>query len=155
MNENANWLHHDHVEYEAFLLDCQEAVEQEDWKTAKKLFKELVSRIKIHMLIEEEILYPAYEKAMNAPQGPTRALREEHDEIYRLLRDLSHVIKANNSDLFLESLLPLEKVMMKHHEKEEEIFLPMAGHVLFAQRDEIIRKLKEFDTETGGRRWEF
>jgi hemerythrin-like domain-containing protein len=44
--------------------------------------------------------------------------------------------------------------MTKHHEKEEEIFLPMAGHALLAQQDEIKRRLKEFDTETSGRDWD-
>ena len=156
MNEDTNWLTHDHAEYEAILYDCQSAAEQEDWKTATRLFRELVSHIKLHMHMEEEVLYPAYEQTMNAPQGPTLALREEHDEIYRLLRDLSHVIKTNDSHLFLESLLPLEKVLFKHHEKEEEIFLPMASFVLLSQRDEIMRRLKVFDKDIPSKRaWDF
>jgi iron-sulfur cluster repair protein YtfE (RIC family) len=154
-NEDPNWLNHDHLEYEELLLDCRAAAEAEEWRSAKELFEKLVAHVKVHMLIEEEILYPAYEKAVNVPHGPTKALREEHDEIYRLMRDLSHVLKTNDSDLFLESLLPLEKVMIKHHEKEEEIFLPMAGHVLLAQREEIMRRLKEFNKEKGGRNWDF
>ncbi len=155
MSDDANWLHHDHVDYEALLLDCQTAAEQEDWRAVKRLFQELIARVRVHMAMEEEILYPAYEEAMDTPQGPTQALREEHDEIYRLLRDLSRVLVANDSDIFLESLLPLEKVMTKHHEKEEEIFLPMAGHALLARKDEIQRRLKEFDAETLGRDWDF
>jgi hemerythrin-like domain-containing protein len=155
MNDHANWLQHDHVDYEALLLDCQTAAEEEDWRAVKQLFEELVARVRVHMAMEEEILYPAYEEAMDAPQGPTQALREEHDEIHRLLRDLSRVLVANDSDIFLESLLPLEKVMTKHHEKEEEIFLPMAGHALLAQQDEIKRRLREFDMETSGRDWDF
>ncbi len=59
--------------------------------------------------MEEEILYPAYEAAVNTPHDPTQALRDEHTEIVRLLRDLSHVLKTNDSELFLASLLPLEK----------------------------------------------
>lgn len=155
MNKNSNWLNHDHLEYETLLYDCQAAVEQEDWRSAQQLFEQLVSHVKVHMRIEEEILYPAYEEAMNVPQGPTHALREEHDEIVRLMRDLSYVLKTNDSDLFLESLLPLERVMLKHHEKEEEIFLPMASHLLLDRRDEIMRKLEEFDKEKGKRDWGF
>lgn len=155
MSDNADWLHHDHVDYEALLLDCQTAAEQEDWRAVKRLFEELVDRVRLHMAMEEEVLYPAYEEAMDTPQGPTAALRQEHDEIYRLLRDLSRVLVANDSDIFLESLLPLEKVMTKHHEKEEEIFLPMAGHALLARQDEIQRRLKDLDIETSGRDWDF
>lgn len=150
-----NWLNHDHLDYEVLLQDCQVAAEQEDWRGVKQLFEELVARLKVHMLMEEEILYPAYETIMNTPQAPTQALRDEHSEIVRLLRDLSYVLKTNDSDLFLESLIPLEGVMIKHHEKEEEIFLPMAGHVLLTQRDEITRKLKSFDPKTSSRVWDF
>lgn len=155
MSENTNWLNHDHLEYETLLYDCNAAVEQEDWKSAKALFEKLVSHLKVHMRIEEEILYPAYESAVNVPQDPTQALREEHDEIVRLLRDLSCVLKTNDSQLFLESLLPLERVMIKHHEKEEEIFLPLASHLLLERRDEIVHKLKAFDGEKGQRDWGF
>jgi hypothetical protein len=45
--------------------------------------------------------------------------------------------------------------MLKHHEKEEEIFLPMASHLLLERRDEIMRKLKAFDSEKGQRDWGF
>ncbi len=150
-----NWLNHDHLDHELLLQDCQAAAEQEDWKGVKRVFEQLVTGIKVHMLMEEEVLYPAYEAAVNTPHDPTQALRDEHTEIVRLLRDLSHVLKTNDSELFLDSLLPLEKVMMKHHEKEEEIFLPMAGHVLFPQRDEIMRKLESFDLRASGRAWDF
>lgn len=155
MSENANWLNHDHLEYETLLYDCNAAAEQEDWKSARVLFQKLVSHLKVHMRIEEEILYPAYENAVNVPQDPTQALREEHDEIVRLMRDLSRVLKTNDSQLFLESLLPLERVMLKHHEKEEEIFLPLASHLLLDRRDEIVHKLQAFDGEKGQRNWGF
>ena len=153
--KRVHWLNHDHLEYETLLYDCQAAAEQEDWSSAKALFDKLVSHVKVHMRIEEEILYPAYENAVNIPQGPTQALREEHDEIVRLMRDLSYILKTNDSELFLDSLLPLERVMLKHHEKEEEIFLPMASHLLLDRRDEIMRKLKEFDSKKGKRDWGF
>lgn len=155
MNDSSNWLNHDHLGHEQLLQDCQAAAEQEDWKGVKRVFDKLVTGIKVHMLMEEEILYPAYEAAVNTPHDPTQALREEHTEIVRLLRDLSYVLKTNDSELFLDSLLPLEKMMTKHHEKEEEIFLPMAGHVLFEQRDEIMRRLESFDPKASSRSWDF
>lgn len=51
-NEHSlNWLNHDHLDYEILLQDCQAAAEQEDWKSVKQLFEELVARMKVHMLI--------------------------------------------------------------------------------------------------------
>ena len=154
MGTESDWLNHDHRAFEALLARCEEAAEREDWKSAKQLFNELVVHLKAHMQMEEEVLYPAYESLAEAPQGPTTALRVEHDEIVRLVRDLSRVLATKNSDLFLDALLPLDKALTGHHQKEEEIFLPMAGHALVERREEITAKLKQLDEAKSMRKWE-
>ncbi|MGB5605395.1 MAG: hemerythrin domain-containing protein, partial [Gammaproteobacteria bacterium] len=145
MSNSDNWLVHEHSKYENLLSQCQDAVEMEDWGTVDRVFNELVTHLQRHMALEEEVLYPAYESTTHAPQGPTTALREEHSGIVRLIRDMARIIKTRDSEHVLESLAHLEYQMIKHHEKEEDIFLPMASHILNASRDELIRKMAEFD----------
>ena len=154
MSSTNNWLIHEHSLYENLMSQCTEAVEIEDWKTVNLLFKRLVTHLKRHMALEEEVLYPAYEAAAHAPQGPTSALREEHDHIVRLIMDMARVIKTRDSDYVLECLAHLEKQMIKHHEKEEDIFLPMASHILDAKREDSSRQLAEFDVSKTGRKWD-
>ena len=100
------------------------------------------------------MLYPAYESTPHAPQGPTTALREEHSGIVRLIQDMTRVIKTMDSEHVLECLAHLENQMIKHHEKEEDIFLPMASHILNTSRDELLRKLAEFDASKIKRKWD-
>ena len=114
----------------------------------------MVTHLKRHMALEEEVLYPAYEAATHAPQGPTGALREEHDHIVRLVTDMARIIKTRTSDYVLECLAHLEKQMIKHHEKEEDIFLPMASHILDAKQEEISQQLAEFDMSKTSRKWD-
>ncbi len=155
MGSTENWLIHEHSLYENLLSQCAEAIEIEDWKTADALFRRMVSHLKRHMALEEEVLYPAYEAARHAPQGPTGALREEHDHIVRLVTDMARVIKTRDSDHVLDCLTHLEKQMIKHHEKEEDLFLPMASHILEANREEISRQIADFDISSGtGRKWD-
>jgi len=149
-----DWLTHDHSEYEVLLFRCQESVSQEDWDTAFAAFESLVAHLKAHMAMEEEILYPAYEAIEEFPQGPTESLRHEHDEIVRHMRDLKRVLKTRNSEHVFESLLPLEKLMIKHHEKEEDIFLPMAGYFLLPHREDILARLEQFDPARARRNWD-
>jgi len=106
------------------------------------------------MALEEEVLYPAYESAPHAPQGPTAALRAEHDDIVRLIRDMLALIKTRDSDRVMEGLAYLENHMIKHHEKEEDIFLPMASHILNASHDELLSKMAGFDMSKTKRKWE-
>ncbi len=154
MSSTDNWLTHEHSLYENLLSECTEAIGIEDWGTADSLFKKMVVHLKRHIAVEEEVLYPAYEAATHAPQGPTGALREEHDHIVRLIMDMARVIKTKDSDYVLECLAHLERQMIKHHEKEEDIFLPMASHILDARRDEISRQIAEFDMSKTGRKWD-
>ncbi len=155
MNQGSNWLHHDHRRYEAVLEDCRVAAEREEWRAARRLFEEFLSHLKLHMRMEEEVVYPAYDQAEGGPQKATQAMRDEHEQIVRLLRDLSWILKTNDSEHFLESLVPLRHAMMEHHEHEEQVFLPMAERVLLDRREEILKKLEEFGEAHAGRRWDF
>ncbi len=154
MNSTGNWLIHEHSLYENLLSRCTEAIEIEDWGSVDSLFRTLVTHLKRHMALEEEVLYPAYEAATHAPQGPTSALREEHNHIVRLVTDMARIIKTRDSDYVIECLGHLENQMIKHHEKEEDIFLPMASHILESRQEEISRQLAGFDMSTSGRKWE-
>jgi hemerythrin-like domain-containing protein len=154
MNSTDNWLVHEHSLYENLLSQCHDAVEIEDWGTVNLAFNELVTHLKRHMALEEEVLYPAYEATVHAPQGPTMALREEHDHIVRLIQDMARIIKNRDSEHVLECLVHLENHMIKHHEKEEDIFLPMASHILRESREELSRKLNEFDVSQIQRKWD-
>ena len=154
MSSTDNWLEHEHSLYEELLSLCQGAAEIEDWVTVNQAFNNLVTSLKRHMALEEEVLYPAYESMPNAPQGPTMALREEHSNIVRLIQDMARVIKTRDSEHVLECLVHLENQMIKHHEKEEDIFLPMASHILNTSRDELLRKLNEFDGSKTQRKWD-
>ncbi|HHJ17453.1 MAG TPA: hemerythrin domain-containing protein [Gammaproteobacteria bacterium] len=154
MHSTNNWLIHEHSMYESLLSRCAEAAETEDWKTVDSLFERMVSHLKRHMALEEEVLYPAYEAEAHAPQGPTGSLREEHDQIVRLVTDMARIIKTRDSDHVTECLEHLEKQMIKHHEKEEDIFLPMASYILEAKREVISRQLAEFDAANVTRKWD-
>lgn len=154
MNSTDNWLVHEHSLYEDLLSRCQDAAGIEDWGTVNQAFNDLVTSLKRHMTLEEEVLYPAYESTPHAPQGPTTALREEHSNIVRLIQDMARIIKTRDSGHVLECLTHLENQMIKHHEKEEDIFLPMASYILNASHDELLGKLDEFDMSKIQRKWD-
>lgn len=148
-----NWLVHDHSMYETLLAQCADAVDMEDWKAAKTAFQEMIWHLKGHMAMEEEVLYPAYDSRIRLPHGPTQALIEEHDSIVRHAADLVRVMQSRDADLVLDCLSHMEKLMIKHHEKEEDIFLPMAGLLLEQDREQILEQLHQFDPQKTKRKW--
>lgn len=153
MTRTDSWLVHEHALYENLLSRCRDAAEAEDWGSVDRAIRELATQLERHMTLEEEVLYPAYEASPHAPQGPTRALREEHAAIIRLIQDIARIIGSRDSDAVLESLVQLEYRMITHHEKEEDIFLPMASHILNGSREELLRRLAGFNMAKIPRRW--
>ena len=151
--EPQNWLLHDHRKYEDMVEQCRTAVKSDYWELVESLFRELVSLLKGHFLMEELVLFPAYEKLRGAPQEPSRVLREEHDQIRRVLGILSTALESRLVEDFSASLDSLEDMMERHHEKEEEIFLPMAGHALLERREKIMQELKRHDWRHAMKSW--
>ena len=107
MNETNNWLVHDHRKYDALLTECEMAAEMADWKDAVSLFNQFVRELKLHMQMEDEVLYPFFEEEVSDPEGEIALLLEEHEDLVRLLCDLVCVIKTKNIDHFMESLLQI------------------------------------------------
>ncbi|MBF8270195.1 MAG: uncharacterized protein HW386_1904 [Gammaproteobacteria bacterium] len=146
MNSSDNWLLHDHSQHEGLLTKCQEAVEIEDWDKANKTFRNLLAELKWHILQEEQVVYPAYEAEVNTPDEPTAALRSEHRKIIAFMNDTLQVFESQDSEHVLDCLNRLEQLLIKHHEKEEDIFLPMASLILKDNREEIQKKLHSFNS---------
>jgi hemerythrin-like domain-containing protein len=128
------------------------AVEQWNWSQANELFDELVSNVKNHMAMEDEVLYPAYESLTELPQEPIRALKDDHVKIIRLIGDLNVVLETNDSEHILESMIQFEEVLINHHEREENIFLPMAGYFLRSRKDELLKEMQDFEASLAKRK---
>lgn len=156
MENTTNWLVHDHHKYDEMLTECEMAAEMADWKDAVRLFNEFLNELKLHMQMEDEVIYPIFEKKENE-QGEITELHEEHDNLVRLLNDLVSVIKTKNIDHFMDSLIPLHKAMNEHNEHEEAAFQRLGNDSLLNHRDEIMRRLSALQAKKGhkSRDWGF
>lgn len=155
MKSTEHWIVHNHSQFEVLLRLCRDAAEIEDWWALEQAFNDLVSQMKLHMAQEEEVLFPAFEARNDVSSLPTSSLRNEHSIMVQLFRDTAAMIKSRRQEAILESLVSLESLMIKHHEKEEDIFLPMASHILFSEREELSEKLEKFELSKNSRQWGF
>jgi iron-sulfur cluster repair protein YtfE (RIC family) len=149
MNEDPNWLYHDHLDLEDLLEAAADATRQQNWDIDEHLFGKLVDRLKGHMRIEEqEVLLPAYEQVPGAAAQPTEAFCRDHDAIVNWCRDLHYATRARHPVAFFGSLQTLRELLAAHDEKEEYFFLPMAGHSLAQDKAAILERLKAPDFTT-------
>ena len=150
-----NWLVHDHHQYDAALDDCEMAADVGEWKKAKDLFQKFVADLKLHMQMEDEVLYPLFVEENGDPDGVIAHLSEEHDYLVHLVSDLAYIIKSNDFDHFLDCLEPLHKAMNQHNEHEEKVFLNMANQSILMRREEIVERLNAVHDKPGKRVWDF
>lgn len=155
MNTPSNWLVHDHRKYDAALDECESAADAGEWKNAKHLFQEFINDFKLHMQMEDEVLYPLFVEETGDPHGVISGLSEEHDYLVHLVHDLAYIIKANDFDHFLDSLEPLHEAMNQHNENEESVFLGMANQSILERRDEVMQRLNTVHNEHDRRHWAF
>ena len=155
MNDTSNWLVHDHQRYESALDECEIYAGAGDWKDAIRIFYEFVDDLKLHMRMEDEVLYPFFVEETGDPEDEITALGDEHDNLARLLSDLASVIKAKDFDHFEDSLIPLKNAMALHNRHEEAVLQRMGGDSMLTRRNEILDRLKSLGTNEVQRAWEF
>lgn len=154
MPETSNWLVHDHRSFEAVLRDCELAAGAEDWKAAVALFQGFAEDLKLHMRMEDEVIYPVFRREVEDPDDDLGELMHEHDNLARLLNDLARVIRNRDFDHFEESLAPLYEAMSEHNSHEEIVLSRMGSDSLLTRRDEILHQLERIQPGIS-RAWEF
>ena len=155
MQSNSNWLVHDHGKYDEALAGCEAVAEEGLWDEAVSMYRDFVEDIKVHMLMEDEVLYPFYMEQYGDPQGEIAYLTAEHDHICSLLHDLDFVIRRNDFEHFLASLKPLHKILNQHNDNEEYVFLSMDNNDILMSRDKIVQQLNAVQDNVGRRIWNF
>ncbi len=154
MHETSNWLVHDHRTFEVALQECEIAAGAGEWKEATLLFYGFVEELKLHMRMEDEVVYPVFVEELGDAEGEIAELGEEHNDLVRLLTDMAAVIKHEDFDHFEESLPMLYRAMAEHNAHEEEVLKRMGSDSLLTRRAEILQRLEAMGPEAA-RVWEF
>jgi iron-sulfur cluster repair protein YtfE (RIC family) len=136
-----NWLNHDHQNFEEVVYQCRTACDAQDWPAVRRIFEKFASNYESHVRIEEEVLFPAYDAHPGTSMEPTTSLKADHVQIFRLIRHITQQLgNSTHADLG-EDLSLLYRTLSIHHDKEEEIFLPMASEALYSDKDAILTNL--------------
>lgn len=149
MSEDANWLVHDHRKYDEALSYCELVAGAGEWKEAVALFNAFVEDLRLHMRMEDEVLYPLFVAETGDPDHEIADLGEEHDDIVRLLGDLLTIIKTNDIDHFDESLPHLHRALRKHNAHEESALRRLGSESILLRRDEILARLDAMKPKGG------
>ena len=129
----------DHDRLDGHFAEFQN-LKRTDFPTAKANFKQFMFGLKRHIVWEEEILFPIFERNTGMrDMGPTAVMRQEHVLIHQRLDALHAKVRAADpeSDAEAEALLA---VLKDHNMKEEQILYPAIDQMLAPGELEAVEK---------------
>jgi len=125
-------MRHDHERLVALLETGARAVREGRWIEAAKFLERFRhDLVDGHMMVEETILFPAFEAQAGHGDLPlTALLRKGHRELHVFFMEMEEAIGAQDTEEY-NALLSAVQAILKHHDaKEEEELYPFVAEAL-------------------------
>jgi iron-sulfur cluster repair protein YtfE (RIC family) len=103
------------------------------------------SELLVHLKMEEEVLFPAFEVATGMTDGgPTFMMRSEHDQMRGLVEQMDVSADGGDHGELTDLGDTLLILIQQHNQKEEHMLYPMAERALAADWAKILERLIEY-----------
>lgn len=126
---------------EVFALS-EEAVGKSDWALARTRFEEFAQQMERHFGMEDNLLFPEFEKKTGHAGGPTQVMRMEHNQMRVVMHEMRAALDAKDADQYLGLSETFLVLMQQHNFKEEGILYNMIDQVLGDQGAKLIAQLE-------------
>ena len=119
-----------------------------DFAVAKEAFNEFKFGLQRHIVWEEELLFPLWEKKTGrSEEGPTVVMRAEHRQIRQQLEAIHDKVTESNPNSDQEEQMLLD-ILGSHNRKEERALYPAIDQVTTAEeRDAVFQNMKNVREE--------
>jgi len=132
-----------HKRCDAEFVEAENASREGRWAAGRSLLEAFGRDLESHFAAEEEILFPAFERATGMREGPTQMMCYEHSQVRTLLAQMHAAAAAEDGDEFAGVAETLIVLMQQHNAKEERILYPMCDSALDADVDRVTRDLRQ------------
>jgi hemerythrin-like domain-containing protein len=142
----ADYLGWDHDRLDALCERAFQARARGASDEARALAAEFASGLRRHIGLEEELLFPEFERlaGMSPHAGPTAVMRHEHRRIEGFLATLERTIGEAGAQAD-EARAGLLGVLVGHNVKEEQVLYPTADRLLGdSARRALVARLRSF-----------
>lgn len=140
----AAFFEQDHRDCDARWVDVEELLDTEDIESARPAWTKFEASLRRHIAMEEEVMFPAYEAATAAGDGPTAPMRMEHQQIIRLLGKIGKAVDAGKARDALRAGDTLLMLLQQHNATEEDVLYPIAEKVLGPDWAKLAARLEEY-----------
>lgn len=121
----------DHRHCDLLWSRVEAAADDGDRNRAAMALEAFSDAMERHFAMEEEVLFPAFERVTGMSQGgPTAVMRMEHAQMRALLGQLEEAAAGGDLDRLVDLGDTLLMLIQQHNSKEEGMLYPMADRTL-------------------------
>ncbi len=131
-------IDHDKLDNKIKMYSAEKLVDIEQAESIFLFFKNELER---HIIWEEDILFPVFEKKTGIKDGgPTSVMRMEHIQIKNHLQEIKIKLHAKKIQNPCKEEVALFKMLETHNQKEENILYPGIDNLTSEQEKEQLIK---------------
>jgi regulator of cell morphogenesis and NO signaling len=130
------------------LFKTFQKLKRSDFSKAKEAFEEFKFGLQRHIVWEEDLLFPLWEKKTGrSEEGPTVVMRGEHRQIKQQLEAIHGKVAEQNPNSDKEEQALLD-ILGSHNRKEERALYPAIDQVAGAEeRETVFESMKNIPEE--------
>jgi len=129
---------HDRLDNKIRMYSTEKLV---DIERAESIFLPFKSELERHIIWEEDILFPVFERKTGIKDGgPTSVMRIEHIEIKKYLQEIKRKLYVKKIQDPCKEEVALFKLLESHNQKEENILYPGIDNLTSEQEKEQMIK---------------
>ncbi len=130
------------------LFKTFQQLKRSDLAKAKEAFREFKLGLQRHIVWEEDLLFPLWEKKTGrSEEGPTVVMRVEHRQIGQQLEAIHSKVLEQNPDSDKEEQTLLD-ILGSHNRKEERALYPAIDQVASVEdRETVFNNMKSIPEE--------
>jgi iron-sulfur cluster repair protein YtfE (RIC family) len=132
----------DHRRCDESWAAVESAADSGDMPATFAAFETFDRAMRLHLDLEEGLLFPALEAATAMRGGPTQVMRMEHDQMRGVLDQMALAVGDGDVDGVIDHGDTLLMLVQQHNLKEEGVLYPMAQSVLGAGWAPIAEKIR-------------
>lgn len=136
------FLSSDHRHCDETLTQIENALSKNDWADATKFLEQFLKEMNRHLGFEEDVLFPAFEKATGMTFGPTMVMRSEHTLMREMFGEMEKACHEKNEDRLLGLCETLMILIQQHNNKEEGMLYVMCDMHLAANAEALLAEFK-------------
>jgi len=141
MSRISEVMKRDHKACDDRFAIAEAAAAEGDLARAAAEFEPFAAALARHFRVEEERLFPAFERHTGMTDGPTEVMRVEHAEMRELLDQLGAALAAADAAEFLGLADTLNVLMQQHNLKEEQVLYALLDEALQGEAGELLAAL--------------